>query len=95
MTSVGKFSCFLNWPRLKGFMPEKTPEKGVRDEMAPQAKPVIDEEACTGCGACVNICPEGVLELVGDVAKLAYSDRCTGCGTCEAECPVGAITLEE
>ena len=40
--------------------------------MAPQAKPVIDEEACTGCGTCVDVCPEGALELVGDKAKLAY-----------------------
>ena len=63
--------------------------------MAPQAKPVIDEEACTGCGTCVDVCPEGALELVGDKAKLAYPDKCTGCGTCEEECPVGAITLEE
>ena len=63
--------------------------------MAPQGKPVIDEEVCTGCGICVDACPEGALELVGDKAKLAYPDKCTGCGTCEEQCPNGAITLEE
>jgi electron transport complex protein RnfB len=26
--------------------------------------PVIDPDACTGCGVCVNTCPKGVLQLV-------------------------------
>jgi electron transport complex protein RnfB len=26
--------------------------------------PVIDLEACTGCGKCVSLCPKGVLQLI-------------------------------
>ncbi|TEU13379.1 MAG: 4Fe-4S dicluster domain-containing protein, partial [Anaerolineales bacterium] len=29
---------------------------------------LIDEEACTGCGICVEVCPLGALHLVEGVA---------------------------
>ncbi len=58
-------------------------------------KPVIDKEKCTGCGTCVNTCPQGVLELKGDKAEAVNPDNCIGCKACEAVCPVGAITVQE
>jgi NAD-dependent dihydropyrimidine dehydrogenase PreA subunit len=54
-------------------------------------RPIINEEECSGCGICVDACPSGVLELVGDVAEPVNEDDCTACGTCEEECPMGAI----
>jgi heterodisulfide reductase subunit A len=33
--------------------------------LGPNHKPVIDELACTGCGACVAVCPTGALDLPG------------------------------
>jgi NAD-dependent dihydropyrimidine dehydrogenase PreA subunit len=50
----------------------------------------IDVERCTGCGACVEVCPEGAVYLVdGRVAV----DRalCRACEACVAACPVDAI----
>jgi len=32
-------------------------------EMLP-GKPEIDEEKCTGCGICVEVCPNNALEMV-------------------------------
>ncbi len=52
----------------------------------------IDEEKCTGCGACVEVCPVEALKLVDDKAKVD-PDTCIDCGTCVDECPVGAISL--
>ena len=52
----------------------------------------IDEEKCTGCGACVEVCPVEALKLVDDKAKVD-PDVCIDCGTCVDECPVGAISL--
>ena len=54
-------------------------------------RPIIIEDDCSGCGICVDACPEGVLELKGDVAVVVLEDDCTACGTCLEECPMGAI----
>lgn len=51
----------------------------------------IDEEKCTACGACVEVCPVEALKLE-DKAKVD-PDTCIECGTCVDECPVGAISL--
>ncbi len=54
-------------------------------------RPIIIADDCSGCGICVDTCPEGVLELKSDVAIVATEDDCTACGSCLEECPMGAI----
>ncbi len=54
---------------------------------------IIDEKACIGCGACVDICPFGALTLLDDVA--VANDNCTACGACIPECPVDALSLPQ
>ena len=51
----------------------------------------IDEEKCTGCGTCVEVCPVEALK-VNDKAKVD-EDACIDCGTCVDECPEAAISL--
>ena len=53
----------------------------------------IDQDACLGCSACVDTCPQQVLELVDDKATVANPDDCVECGACESACPAEAITL--
>ncbi|HUW32168.1 MAG TPA: 4Fe-4S binding protein [Planctomycetota bacterium] len=53
----------------------------------------IDTEACTGCGACSDICPMEAITIENGVAAVD-EDACEGCGVCARECPNGAISME-
>lgn len=53
----------------------------------------IDEDACTGCGLCVEACHEGAIQLIDGKAKLVRDDYCDGLGDCLPSCPVNAITF--
>ncbi|RME65841.1 MAG: 4Fe-4S dicluster domain-containing protein [Caldilineae bacterium] len=55
--------------------------------------PIIDENACTGCHACVDVCPTHALVQIDGKARLAWPDRCTYCTACEDICPENAIGL--
>lgn len=55
----------------------------------------IDKEKCNGCGACVNACHEGAIEMIEGKAVLTREDYCDGLGDCLPACPVDAISFEE
>ncbi|QYZ78920.1 4Fe-4S dicluster domain-containing protein [Methanofollis formosanus] len=59
-----------------------------------RAYPTFDADACTGCGACVRICREGVVS-VDEGAFVFSTERCIGCGDCIAVCPKDAISVRE
>lgn len=53
----------------------------------------VNEQECSGCGLCVDSCPNQAIVL----NELAVVDRekCTGCGSCVDECPNEALQLIE
>ena len=55
----------------------------------------IDEDKCTGCGACAQACHEGAIAMVDGKAKLMRDDYCDGLGDCLPTCPTGAIRFVE
>jgi MinD superfamily P-loop ATPase len=56
--------------------------------------PVVDKEACTGCGRCVKACRFNALACVkGQV--LVFGQLCHGCGGCRWVCPERAITEQD
>lgn len=52
-----------------------------------------DPTACTGCAACVNLCPFGALALDG--GRVVINDNCSLCGACVDGCGRGALRWEE
>lgn len=53
----------------------------------------IDTDACTGCGACAEICPMEAITIENGVA-VVDEDTCEGCAACVKECPNNAISME-
>jgi NAD-dependent dihydropyrimidine dehydrogenase PreA subunit len=52
----------------------------------------IELDRCDGCGACVEVCPKGAIQLVGGLARI-NSEVCTDCEACVQACPTGAIKV--
>jgi ferredoxin len=53
----------------------------------------IGEDACTGCRACLEVCPHRVLEIRSGKAAIRDRALCMECGACARNCPSGAITV--
>ncbi len=51
----------------------------------------IDQEKCSGCGACADACHEGAIGMVNGKAVLLRDDYCDGLGDCLPSCPEDAI----
>ncbi len=52
--------------------------------------PKINRELCTGCGACIDVCPMEALILENGKARI-IEDNCSNCRICVRYCPVAAI----
>ena len=58
----------------------------------------VDVDLCTGCGLCVDICPD-VFAMEGDLATVIVepvpTEDIESCIEAEESCPVEAIGTEE
>lgn len=53
--------------------------------------PVVDQEKCTGCGLCADVCRYNAMACIkGKV--LVFAELCHGCGGCAIACPAKAIS---
>ena len=50
----------------------------------------VDSIKCTGCGHCVDVCPQRAITTDSDVAVI-NQELCVDCGICAATCPSCAI----
>jgi Na+-translocating ferredoxin:NAD+ oxidoreductase RNF subunit RnfB len=55
----------------------------------------IDEDLCTGCGTCVDLCFNKAIELNDDDKAERIEEFCVGCGVCAYHCTENAISLIE
>jgi len=57
-------------------------------------RPLISNERCSGCGACIAICRESAISLADEVGgPLIDYCKCLSCGQCINVCPTGAIKV--
>lgn len=53
---------------------------------------ICPEKICTGCEACVNICPKNCIEMISDSEGFLFphinTAQCIDCGLCKKTCPV-------
>jgi thioredoxin reductase/NAD-dependent dihydropyrimidine dehydrogenase PreA subunit len=57
--------------------------------------PIIDQDVCIGCSACVNACATHVLQIVAGKSAVTNLAACTGAAACAEVCPTGACQLTE
>jgi MinD superfamily P-loop ATPase len=55
---------------------------------------VIDTDKCVQCGACLENCRFGAVELKDGLYSVRTL-RCEGCGVCEYVCPSGAVSMKK
>ncbi|MBW2060943.1 MAG: ATP-binding protein [Deltaproteobacteria bacterium] len=53
--------------------------------------PLADQDKCTACGACSEICQFKAISVLGEYI-LTFPEMCHGCGGCLAVCPEGALS---
>jgi len=51
------------------------------------------KDKCTGCGRCVEVCPQGVFEMCDKRAAVIDRDLCMECGACARNCEFSAIAV--
>lgn len=60
----------------------------------------VDEDACTGCGNCIVVCPvnavdpQDVMGVTKGQASVYDKEFCTGCGNCMQACATNAIVVQ-
>jgi tetrahydromethanopterin S-methyltransferase subunit A len=57
----------------------------------------LSQDLCTGCGTCVDFCPEGVFEIREvegrRISAVIAEEKCFSCRACEIRCPSHAIEV--
>lgn len=57
--------------------------------------PVVDQDKCSGCANCVEICPSEVYQMEEDKSNPVRPEECIECWACVNQCPAESIQLTE
>jgi uncharacterized Fe-S center protein len=64
-----------------------------KQQMHADLRPVVEKEACTACGKCLDACPENAISWDTDKKALIDLKKCIGCGQCVVTCRFKAIAV--
>ena len=53
----------------------------------------LDEEKCTGCRKCLDVCPHAVFLMRDKKASILDKDLCMECGACVINCEYDALQV--
>jgi thioredoxin reductase/ferredoxin len=70
----------------------RTPERAPPAQR-PLLLHAINDDRCTGCEACVVVCPTDVLELAANKSRVARFHSCIQCEQCVTACPTSALVM--
>ena len=62
---------------------------------------ICPKEKCTGCSACMNVCPKGAITMIeheplGHIYPVIDNTKCIDCHLCEKTCPVNSpVSLQK
>lgn len=69
------------------------PVSNLQVEPVHRLLPVIDDDMCTYCGICAEVCEFGALTVLPQQV-LVFPELCHSCGACAGLCPERAISEE-
>ena len=72
-------------------------QQGHRQQIGPAHARIlvhsINDDRCTGCDACVAVCPTNVLDLVENKSRVLRFQDCIQCEACMWACPTTALVM--
>jgi MinD superfamily P-loop ATPase len=86
-TGVQLLDCDVEAPNAHLFLNPKIKKQETVYAEVPQ----IDENRCSLCRKCVDICRFKAIAVIGETV-LTFPELCHSCGGCKAVCPEAAIT---
>jgi Pyruvate/2-oxoacid:ferredoxin oxidoreductase delta subunit len=69
-------------------------KEGIRVIDPSRFQAEVNQENCTACGACLERCYFGALQVNAEEKTYVIAEKCLGCGLCRVVCPVEAISLK-
>lgn len=79
-------------PSLLAKRRKRSARKGAR-ELGRRWLHAINIDRCTGCEACIEVCPTHVLELVNHKSQPVNDEHCIECRQCAQVCPTTALVM--
>ncbi len=95
-------SLFSVWPELAAAMDLDVEEPNLHIFLGPDPRrlrtvwlevPELDEERCTYCGLCSELCQFKAISIFDGVG-MTFPEMCHGCGGCFEICPADALKVK-
>lgn len=88
-----KYELLENRNQLKPFFIKGNVPYREVGKSTPQA-PVWNEEECSGCGTCIDVCPTMSIRMTDEGEVQTEPSTCIKCCACVKSCPSGALVFD-